>query len=563
MPFPARLLVALSSGVLFFFVSPPVNLAWAHWFMWVPVLFALQPGEYRRNALLGYLSGWLATFLLYFWLVETVVIFSSLPWVVGLVVHLLFATAFALPYVVTFGAVHWLRERLGVAWVFVLPALHVALEKLAPQLFPYYQGVTQYRVEWVWQLASVLSVMSLSYLVMLTNCALAEIVYRRREGRGFPTAAVAVTVGLFVTNLGFGAWRMSDVEAQLEGAPELRVGVVQQEISMDVRLQQGAIEALRAWLDVTNTMGESVDLLIWPEGAISFNPNSEREAQALGGRSPLAFFEELAGSGGFDFIIGGGTITPLAEPNEFGRRYEAYNSVYFFTDLGGLADRYDKMVPLPFGEYIPLSDTFPFLKGIIQGPGDFRPGTRPTRFVGETKAGMRYDFSIPICYEAILEDAMWPLYAAEDPEVPADGPVDLFVNITNDGWFGDTASPHQHAMLTTVQAIHFGRPMVRTAYTGISWVVEPHGVIRYETEPFERVARVMPVRMASVATGYVRGGWLFPWLCVLASGVALVVARRRGPHGADEGEGAPGEGDADAEDADAVESGVTPEGPSA
>ena len=52
--------------------------------------------------------------------------------------------------------------------------------------------------------------------------------------------------------------------------------------------------------------------------------------------------------------------------------------------------------------------------------------------------------------------------------------ADLFVNITNDAWFGDTTAPHQHAMLAAVQAMHYGRPMVRIAYTGVNMVVEPH-----------------------------------------------------------------------------------------
>jgi apolipoprotein N-acyltransferase len=527
-----QLLVALSSGVLFAFVSPPVNLAWAHWFMWLPVFWALRQGEGRKNAALGYASGWLATFLLYFWLVETIVRFSSLPWGVGLAVHVLYATAFAVPYIATFGLVHWLRHRLGLAWVFVIPALHVALEKIGPQLFPYYQGVTQYRQPWVWQLASVFSVMGVSYLVMLTNTALAEVVYRRREGRPLPWPLLGGVAAAFALNLAFGAWRYDRVSDQIAAAPAIRASILQHDVTMEERMRASAVDGLKAWIEVTREIeDEQADLVIWPEGAVSFNPNGERKAKLLGDRSPLEFFSDLAKDGGYDFIIGGGTINRLAEPDEYGRRYEAYNSVYSFTDDGGLDDRYDKMVPLPFGEYVPLSDTFPFLKGIIQGPGDFRKGTRPTLFVGETAAGHRYTYSIPICYEAILERAMWDLYEARDPESDAQGPVDLFVNVTNDAWFGDTASPHQHAMLTTVQAMHFGRPLLRLAYTGVSWVVQPNGDILYETEPFTEVADVVELRLPAVETLYVRGGWLFPWLCVGGTLVALVVARRRGPPG--------------------------------
>ena len=88
--------------------------------------------------------------------------------------------------------------------------------------------------------------------------------------------------------------------------------------------------------------------------------------------------------------------------------------------------------------------------------------------------------------------------------------ADLFINITNDAWFGDTPAPHQHAMLTTVQSIEWGRPLLRITY-GVSFVVEPHGVIKYETKPFEELARVEELRLGKVDTIYRRGGWIFPW----------------------------------------------------
>ena len=100
--------------------------------------------------------------------------------------------------------------------------------------------------------------------------------------------------------------------------------------------------------------------------------------------------------------------------------------------------------------------------------------------------------------------------------------ADLFINITNDAWFGNTAAPHQHAMLTTVQAIEWGRPLFRLAYTGVSFVVEPHGQILYETEPFQDVSTVEVIRMAKINTIYRRGGWLFSWIWVAVWSLLLM-----------------------------------------
>src|SRR5690606_20455181 len=75
---------------------------------------------------------------------------------------------------------------------------------------------------------------------------------------------------------------------------------------------------------------------------------------------------------------------------------ENYNSAYLFGRDGAIVGRYDKVVPLPFGEYLPLSDTFPILRTWIEGPGDFRAGREVNTINGQVTLGT------PICYEAIL-----------------------------------------------------------------------------------------------------------------------------------------------------------------
>lgn len=516
------IVAALISGAALMLVSPPIGLGWLHWFSFLPLFWALRSGEVKRNAKLGYLAGWVAVFLLFFWLIETVVRFSNLPWVLALAIHILFASAFALPYAAVFGAVHWFRDRIGAAWVFVLPALLVSVEKLSPALFPYYQGAGQFRSPAIWQLTSVTGVMGVSYLVFLVNCLLAEGVYRRREGRAQSPALIAGVAALWFGNLGFGAWRHQKLEAEIAAAPTFQAAIVQQGVTMEERMASSVLAGLRSWLDGTKeALVLKPDLLVWAEGAIFFNPNDEQPVNALGKLSPREFFERLSRTNDVDFLIGGGTIH--REETSPYKVTEAYNSVYLFTRKGELKDRYDKMVPLPFGEYIPLSDTFPFLRDLIEGPGDFHAGTRPTVFDGTTRdGGVSFTYSVPICYEAILEAQMWEMFRGEREQ-----PVDLFVNITNDGWFGDTTAPHQHAMLAAVQATTFGRPVLRLAYTGVSFVVDPHGDIHDETEPFTDVAAVATVRLGKADTLYVRGGWVFPWLCLLATAAAGFVARRR------------------------------------
>ncbi|HJN74432.1 MAG TPA: apolipoprotein N-acyltransferase [Myxococcota bacterium] len=501
-----RLLGAIGSALLLVVISPPDNLHYLHWFAFLPLLWALRPGDTRGNVVLSYLCGFVAVHSLFFWLTESIVRFSNIPAYAAIQIVVAYAFASGFWYAIVFGLVQPLRKHLGVAWVFLVPAVEVAIEVLQFSLFPYYHGVSQYRTPLTWQLASVTGVMGVSYLIFLTNCALAEVVYRRAEGRGMPWATLGVTAALFVANLGYGAWRIPRVEAEVATWPTIKVTQLQQGISMEERMKGSARDAMLSWVRMTGELvGEDVDLVIWPEGATPYDPRAARVGQLM---------TNLVGNIRAPIVFGGGFAEGKVDPVT-GRKYvEQRNSIYLITADGQITQRYDKMVPLPFGEYLPFADTFPFLKEIIRGPGDFEAGSEPVFFAVD---GIDGTFTTPICYEAILQDFVHQNLAE----------TSLFVNVTNDGWFGDTQAPHQHAMLSAVRAVENGVPMVRIAYTGVSMHVSPTGEITNETEPFTEVIRIVETPIGRVDTVYRHIGDTFAWLCVLASFCGLFQAHVR------------------------------------
>jgi apolipoprotein N-acyltransferase len=180
----ARAGAALLSGILLSYVSPPVGYDWLHWFSFVPVFLAITHGgeaastpegarAERRSAFrLGYLCGASGVFTLFFWLAETIDLFSNIPLAAAAIVVLLFALVWGLPYGLLMMAIPLLRRRFGHGWMLLFPALWVAEEMLWPSLFPYYQGVGQYRNGWTWQLASLFGAYGLSYLIIASNAAM-------------------------------------------------------------------------------------------------------------------------------------------------------------------------------------------------------------------------------------------------------------------------------------------------------------------------------------------------------------------------------------------------------
>lgn len=501
--FATRILAACLSGAALAIISAPASLHWLHWFSLVPLLWALREGDHRKNAVLGYLSGFMSVHFCFYWLAETVVRFSNLPTLLAAFTLQLFCAVYALPYALVFGLAMPLRKRLGPLWVLIVPALQVANEYLTPVLFPYYQGAPQYRATWIWQLVSITGVYGLSYLVFLVNCVLAETLLRFQEKRRLPYILLVGTLSIFVANLLWGRARTERIDAELQGAMKLRVAMLQEAVTMEERMSTSAKQELMSWFGMTaKIMGQPVDLVIWPEGSSSYNPHEGNLKKLLG---------EMNANGNFDLIIGGGTREAVVDEASGGKRYRWFNSCYFIDRKGEVRGRYDKMVPLPFGEYIPLGDTFPFLRDLIDGPGNFRAGTNPTVFQADG-----YTFATPICYEAILPRAIRKLMEA-----------DLFVNITNDAWFGDTASPHQHAMLAIARAVEFGRPMVRATYTGINMIVEPNGRIVYETSPLVESADIVELRLGTFDTLYRQWGDWFPITCSLLSLLSMGLLFKR------------------------------------
>ena len=95
--------------------------------------------------------------------------------------------------------------------------------------------------------------------------------------------------------------------------------------------------------------------------------------------------------------------------------------------------------------------------------------------------------------------------------------ANLLVNLTYDGWFGDTAEPAQHLMLVAAQAAQLGVPFVRSTTTGISASIDARGRIRARTQLFEHTVLVDDVAPLRAPGLYAAWSDWFAWSCVAVS----------------------------------------------
>ena len=127
---------------------------------------------------------------------------------------------------------------------------------------------------------------------------------------------------------------------------------------------------------------------------------------------------------------------------------------------------YDKAHLVPFGEYLPLQPLLEAigLRQLTRLRGGFDVGATPRPLLNVPHLPPAAPL---ICYEAIF-----PAAVVEGSERPG-----LLLNVTNDGWFGDTTGPRQHLHQARVRAVEEGLPLVRAANNGISAAVDPYGRI--------------------------------------------------------------------------------------
>lgn len=253
------------------------------------------------------------------------------------------------------------------------------------------------------------------------------------------------------------------------------------------------------------------DLIIWPETAMPFYLHQgDKVFRPLGDLARdqntdilfgIAYLEE----GEKLQSLAGSAIPVSSEPR-------VYNSM---ASLGHNEGLYHKRHLVPFGEYIPLKQAIGGVFDILSIPmSDFSAGAgEPTNM---TLAGEKV--AVSICYE----DAFGEEVIAFLPE------ASLLINASNDAWFGESYSPHQHLQMARMRALETGRQMLRVTNTGVTALIDHDGRILERLPQFRTDFLTVEVSPRQGTTPYVLlGNWPAVIICLLALGFAVFNSRQR------------------------------------
>jgi apolipoprotein N-acyltransferase len=247
------------------------------------------------------------------------------------------------------------------------------------------------------------------------------------------------------------------------------------------------------------TSATKVDLVVWPESPAPFYTNDPLFRDAVSEMARQTRTWVVAGSIG---------ITPAMNSAE--KRSQIFNSAVLVDPNGEWTARYDKVQLVPFGEFLPFPRLFAFAGGLTKEVGEFQRGqSRAPLDAGGSKLGLF------ICYESVFPD--------EVRQSAAQG-AQVFVNISNDGWYGDSGAYAQHLNQTRMRAIENNRWLLSATDTGVTAAIDPWGRIVAQIPRKERAVLAAPYALTSVTTFYSRHGDWFAYVCAIIS-LGAIVAR--------------------------------------
>ena len=507
-----HILLAAATGILLPICFPKFDFGLLAWVVLIPLHIALDGSRRTQAFWLGWLSGMIAFTGIMSWVVTAMHTYGKVPLVVSYGIMLLLTAYLGLFVGVYSAGVVWFRMLVPRYGLFAAPCLWVTLELLRTYLFsglPWsLLGYSQYHQLDLIQIADHLGVYGVTFLIVLTNVALAELyLWLMPLFRGFRPARLPwelVTTSAMLISLSW-AYSTSLIvsEESLRPKTTLQIGVVQPNIDQSMKWDQGfRDETLRRYDHLTESFGYGTDLIVWPEAATPFiyerEPLYQLQLVAMAARAsaPLLF-----GSPAIRF-----------DPD---RKPYLLNSAYLLSAEGNLLGRYDKQHLVPFGEYIPLkSSVLFFLEKFVEGIGDFQPGPGPTilsfqpRLVGDSVSPRSVKFGVLICYEVIFPDLVRRMAA---------GGAEFLVTITNDAWFGDSSAPAQHFSMVVLRSVENHRAFARAANTGISGFIDPFGRILKSSPIFTQTAFQASIPVRQPHTFYSRYGDVFAYGCMIIS----------------------------------------------
>jgi len=481
-------LLVLLSGILYALVFPKFNLFPLIFVFLIPLfIFVSKNGLKNRKSVFFYswAAGTLCNIIMLYWIYYP--LYLSGAGAIGSTAGVFFLSLYLGIYWALFAlfANYLLHSKIRFL-LFLIPASWVILEYVKAHLltgFPWLNaGYSLWRTPGLIQITEITGVYGLSFFVVLINTSLALSVIRKKVNTVVPAAAAFIVIIIF-------PYFSSDTAT---GEEPYTVSILQGNISQYEKWDAAYEEMILDTYEKLHkeAIAKGPDIIVWPETSLPGTLNIEPTLKDY-------IYRLSEKSGAWEIV---GSVEKQAG--------KTYNSAYVVSE-GAISAPYRKVHLTPFGEFIPLRSFFSLFISVVGEFGDFNRGTE----FNPLKTG-EFKVATAICFESIF-----PYIGRNFFNEGAE----LYVNITNDGWFLDSAGPKQHFIHSVFRAVENRTYVVRAANTGISGIIAPDGRIIQKTALMEEEVLTGKVFRSKTDTFYSLYGDVFVYLCIIM--VFIIMAK--------------------------------------
>lgn len=480
------------------------------WISFIPLLYVLDQCKTKRSAFgFGYLFG-----LVFFWMTLYWIKFVTLPGTALLMCYLaIYPAVFSLSYLVTVRDGQDARSGRMLGYLY-LSAVWTIFEYIRAHLFSGFGWAalshSQYKNLPFIQIADITGEYGVSFVVMLINLLVWKIVggglgvAQRRAGthasprlrRAMASLVPAVFILIFVlfSVYTYGFYRINQ---PLSSTQSMNVGLVQANIPLEIRWDRFYRPSIvQKHLSLSEKLiPESPELIVW----------SETSFPGIIWEEPILFDRIRTTAAEWETSMLIGVVTGIND--------NFYNSAVLIDEQGNMADQYNKIHLVPFGEFIPFREIFPILEEFVP-IDDFTAGKQYKVFDMNGRK-----FSVLICFEDTVPHLSRHMINAG---------AQMLINMSNDAWFRDTREPYLHLAASVFRSVENRVAQVRVSNTGISGLIDPKGRIRAVVNPDDSTwtvgIKTVKPGFYNINTIYKKYGNIFTFICFASILIAIGIA---------------------------------------
>jgi len=484
-------LALVAASIFLYFLSMPGSpLPLLTFVAFVPLGLAMKSAKPKRSAWMLYLAAIGCILNVIWWLIPAVVTFTDLNIILAFFVLIVFSLMLAIPYAIVgwlAGVKGWMNKPFGNLFT---SAAFVVIVTYFPTPLPGNYAHSLYEFPLLLQLLDLGGVPIILFIVVFINLQIVSLMTTFKTApEQFKKTLITIVVLLLFVML-YGLVKLKQQESIQQEGHHLKIGIVQPKL-----LRNDSLERLYSLSEKLVLENPSIDLLVWPEFPTAFSYVGNPYDKAKVDRLITKLKKPVVIVSGYIYEEGADLNNPSAQ---------YFNTAHLIDSNKQLKASYRKQTLVPFFEYLPYEDSFPFLRNLFPNTLRYVPGSNLEVFEFDSQTRI-----LPlICYETI--------FPKTTQDFVNDG-GNIIINLTNDIWLGDTQGSEYHFALGMFRAIEHRIPWVRATNSGISGYVSAAGEIKPDSlTPRQSIAtRVYEVTIPKERSVYSQYGDVFLYLMVI------------------------------------------------